>query len=49
MANEIQMGRKYQMQSMDMALLELYQRGDITYDTAASCARDPNVFKKKTA
>jgi twitching motility protein PilT len=46
--NEIQMGRKFQMQSMDMALLELYQRGEITYDVAVSSARDPNQFKHKT-
>ncbi|HEY2588920.1 MAG TPA: PilT/PilU family type 4a pilus ATPase [Tepidisphaeraceae bacterium] len=45
--NEIQMGRKYQMQSMDMALSDLYQRGEITYDTAMSAARDPNQFRKK--
>ena len=48
MINEIQMGKKYQMQSMDMALLDLYQRGGITYDTALSCARDPNQFRHKT-
>jgi twitching motility protein PilT len=48
MVNEIQMGKKFQMQSMDMALLDLYQRGEITYDAAASCARDMNLFKKKT-
>ncbi len=48
MINEIQMGKKFQMQSMDMALLDLYQRGEITYDTAVSCARDPNQFRHKT-
>jgi Tfp pilus assembly ATPase PilU len=36
------------MQTMDAALLELYQRGEITYDTAASSARDPNQFRHKT-
>jgi len=46
--NEIQMGKKHQMQSMDMALLDLYQRGEISYDTAVSCARDPNQFHHKT-
>jgi twitching motility protein PilT len=46
--NEIQMGKKFQMQSMDTALLDLYQRGEITYDTAVSCARDVNQFKHKT-
>jgi twitching motility protein PilT len=49
MANEIQMGKKFQMQSMDMALLELYQRGEITFDAALSHARDPNQFRKKTS
>jgi twitching motility protein PilT len=48
MVNEIQTGKKYQMQSMDMALTELYQKGEITYDTAMSCARDPNQFRKRT-
>jgi Tfp pilus assembly ATPase PilU len=45
MINEIQMGKKFQMQSMDMALVDLYHQGEITYDTATydnsmSCARD---------
>jgi twitching motility protein PilT len=46
--NEIQTGKKYQMQSMDMALLDLYHKGEITYDSAISCARDPNQFRKRT-
>jgi twitching motility protein PilT len=45
--SEMQTGRKHQMQTMDSALLELYQRGDITYDTAVSNARDPNFIRKK--
>jgi len=48
LTNEIQMGKKYSMQNMDMALLDLYQRGEITYDTAMSCARDTNMFRHKT-
>ena len=48
MINEIQMGKKFQMQSMEMALLDLYQRGEITYDIAVSCVRDPNQFRHKT-
>jgi twitching motility protein PilT len=48
LVNEIQMGKKHQMQSMDAALVDLYQRGEITYDTAASYARDPNQFRHKT-
>lgn len=45
--NEIQTGRKYQMQTMDTALTELYQRGEITYDTALSHARDPEQLRHK--
>jgi len=48
MNNEIQMGKKFSMQNMDMSLLDLYQRGEITYDTAVSSARDPNAFRHKT-
>ncbi|HEY7088348.1 MAG TPA: PilT/PilU family type 4a pilus ATPase [Tepidisphaeraceae bacterium] len=47
--SEIQTGRKYQMQTMDASLLELYQRGEISYDTAMSSARDPNLIKHKSA
>jgi twitching motility protein PilT len=47
--SEIQTGRKYQMQTMDSSLLELYNRGEITYDTALSAARDPNLIKHKSA
>ncbi len=39
--NEMQTGRKLQMQTMDAALLELYQRGEITYDVAVSNSREP--------
>jgi Tfp pilus assembly ATPase PilU len=34
---------------MDMALLDLYQRGEISYDTAMSCARDQHLFRHKTS
>jgi Tfp pilus assembly ATPase PilU len=37
------------MQSMDASLLELYQKGEITYDSAMSAARDPNLIKHKSA
>src|SRR5262245_23384809 len=30
--NEMQLGRRYQMQTMDAVLVDLYQRGEITYD-----------------
>jgi twitching motility protein PilT len=49
MANEIQMGKKFSMQNMDASLMDLYQRGEISYDTAVSCARDPNGFKHKSS
>lgn len=45
--SEMQTGRKLQMQTMDHALLELYQKGIITYDVALSNAREPNVIKHK--
>ncbi|HZZ41759.1 MAG TPA: PilT/PilU family type 4a pilus ATPase [Tepidisphaeraceae bacterium] len=47
--SEIQTGKKHQMQTMDSCLLELYQKGEITYDTALTSARDPNLIKHKTA
>jgi twitching motility protein PilT len=46
--SEMQMGRKYQMQTMDNALLEFYQRGEITYDIAMSNAREPEVIRQRT-
>ncbi len=46
--SEIQTGKKFQMTTMDAALLELYQKGEITYDTALAAARDPSVIRHKT-
>ncbi len=46
--SEMQTGRKYHMQTMDQSLLELYQRGEITYDQAISNCREPNTIKHKT-
>lgn len=46
---ELQAGRKYGMITMDHALLELYQQGDITYDVALSMAREPETVRKRTA
>ncbi|HEX2970888.1 MAG TPA: PilT/PilU family type 4a pilus ATPase [Tepidisphaeraceae bacterium] len=43
--SEIQTGRKLQMQTMDSALLELYKRGEITYDVAVSAAHDQRAFQ----
>jgi twitching motility protein PilT len=45
--NEIQLGRRLQMQTMDSVLLELYQRGEITYDVALSNAREPNSIRQR--
>ena len=46
--SEMQTGRKLQMQTMDSALLELYQKGEITYDVALSHAREPNFIRHRT-
>lgn len=45
--NEMQTGRKNKMQTMDQVLLDLYQRGDITYDIALSHARDSNFIRHR--
>jgi twitching motility protein PilT len=45
--SDIQMGRKHKMQTMDQVLLELYQRGEITYDCAVSNAREPEFIRHK--
>jgi twitching motility protein PilT len=47
--SEMQMGRKHQMQTMDNALLDFYQRGEITYDIAMSNAREPETIRQRTA
>lgn len=46
--SEMQTGRKHQMQTMDSALLELYQRGEISYDMAISHAREPGFIRQRT-
>lgn len=46
--NEMQTGKKHQMQTMDNALLDLYQRGEITYDMALTHCRDPNHLRHRT-
>lgn len=46
---EIQAGRKHGMISVDHSLLDLYQRGEITYDTAVSMARNPDSIRKRGA
>lgn len=47
--SEMQMGRKHQMQTLDAALLEYYQRGEITYDVALSNAHEPDTFRQRSA
>jgi twitching motility protein PilT len=46
--SEMQTGRKLQMQTMDSVLLELYQRGEITYDMALSNARERDFIRRRT-
>ena len=45
----MQAGRKYGMNTMDQSLLELYQRGEITYDTAITLSVRPDSIKRRTA
>jgi twitching motility protein PilT len=47
--SEIQMGRKLKMSTMDQSLLELYQRGEITYDVALSSAKQPEDIRRRQA
>jgi twitching motility protein PilT len=47
--SEMQAGRKFGMMTMDHALLDLYQRGEITYDTAVSKARYPDHIERRSA
>jgi twitching motility protein PilT len=47
--SEIQSGKKHGMRSMDDCLLSLYQKGEITFDTALSHARDPNTMRTRTS
>lgn len=43
----IQTGKKDGMITMDQNLLDLYQQGRITYDTAVSKARNPDIFNRQ--
>jgi twitching motility protein PilT len=45
--SEMQTGKKHRMTTMDNSLLELYQRGEITYDTAVSNARVPDQLRQR--
>jgi twitching motility protein PilT len=46
--NEMQTNKKMQMQTMDTALLDLYQAGEITYDMALSHTREPDIIRHAT-
>jgi twitching motility protein PilT len=46
--SEMQTGKKHKMQTMDQVLLDLYQKGEITYDTALTQAFDPNYIRHRT-
>jgi len=39
----------FQMQTTDVSLMELYQRGEIIYDTAVFAARDCDAIRHKVA
>jgi len=43
--SEMQTGRRLRMQTMDSALRDLYERGEITYDVALSNAREPESLR----
>jgi len=44
----LQTGQNSQMQTMDAALLDLYLKGEITYDTAISNATHPNFIEGRS-
>lgn len=46
--NEMQTGRKHKMQTMDQCLLDLYQKGEITYDVALANAHEPEYIRHRT-
>lgn len=45
--NVIQMGHKQGMRAMDDSLLELYEAGEITYDTAINNSYDPAALRSR--
>jgi Tfp pilus assembly pilus retraction ATPase PilT len=47
--SEMQTGRKHKMQTMDLVLLEYYQKGDISYDVALTDAREPDQIRHRTS
>jgi twitching motility protein PilT len=47
LVNVIQMGRKAGMRLMDDSLMELYEAGEITYDTAINYSHEAGEMRKK--
>ena len=47
--SEMQTGGRLGMHTMDHCLLQLYQRGEITYDTAISNAHEPKTISERSA
>jgi len=43
----IETGQQFGMQTMDACLLDLYERGQITYDVATKHASDPSYIRKR--
>lgn len=46
LANEMQTGMKFQMQTMDASLLSLFQHGDISLETALAHAQNPEFIRR---
>lgn len=42
--SSVQTGAKYGMRTMDMALVDLYKKGEITYDTAVTYSVDKDMI-----
>ncbi len=47
--SEMQSGRRHGMFTMDASLLELYQQGEITYDTALASSKHPDNLRKRAS
>jgi Tfp pilus assembly pilus retraction ATPase PilT len=47
--NEMQLGARHGMITLDHDLLELYEHGEITYDLAVTMARFPESIRTRCA
>jgi twitching motility protein PilT len=47
LATVIETGHQYGMQTMDSCLMDLYQRGEISYEVALAHAHDPSAVRKR--